>query len=696
MRFLIMVMNQSHCNCFDRSDSFFSAVFMSRNHQPAAASLLRPGITDGYYPERSVDPPSWLERLAHHCLGFAKSTSRGAWKFHKSIAAIERHGKPLKNLSEARLAETARNLRVKLHQKGLAEDLIHQSFALIREAAGRTISMRHFDNQLMGGWHMLHGHLVEMETGEGKTLTATLAAATAALAGIPVHVVTVNDYLVARDVELMGPVYRALGLRVSAVTSDMDEGKRRVGYASDIAYCTNKQLAFDYLRDRILLGNDQGRLRLQLERLHDQNARTGRLFLRGLCFAIIDEADSVLVDEARTPLIISRKKDNSEENQVYHQAVSLAAKLQENLHFSVDLNERQVNISEKGSGRLADLTGSLGSVWKSSRQREELVRQALCAQHLYIRDHHYLVQDDKVMIIDENTGRVMADRSWERGLHQMIEIKEGCELTGQQEHLARMTYQRFFRRYLRLAGMTGTACEVQRELWSVYHLAVKRVPTHKPLQRQQIGHAVYIDKSKKWAAVVERIHELNDQQRPVLVGTRSVEDSELLSNLLLETGLEHHVLNARQDSREAETIARAGQKGGITVATNMAGRGTDIPLAAGVAEIGGLHVISTERNEARRIDRQLFGRCGRQGDPGSYESLLCLEDEIMLHSLRGPVQSILKGLLKGNGRRGQKIALRAMRFAQYSRERKYLRMRRDLLQMDEQLGRMLAFSGKME
>ena len=628
--------------------------------------------------------------------GLLRDPPRQNEKPGRSSDAIDRYGKPLEKLSAARLAETAGALRTQLHQRGLTEDLTCQAFALVREVAGRTIMMRHFDNQLIGGWHMLQGHLVEMETGEGKTLTAVLTAATAALAGIPVHVVTVNDYLVARDVELMGPVYRALGLSVAAVTADLDEPARRGGYGCDIAYCTNKQLAFDYLRDRILLGSDQRRLRLQLERLHDQNARSNRLFLRGLCFAIIDEADSVLVDEARTPLIISRKKNRAEEALIFGQAMKLSAELENQTHFSVDHNERQVKINDRGSARLAEIAPPLGPIWKSARQREELVRQALCARHLYTRDRHYLVQEGAVKIIDENTGRVMADRSWERGLHQMIEIKENCELSGQQEQLARMTYQRFFRRYLRLAGMTGTAREVRRELWSIYSLPVKQVPTHRPVRRRKTGHRVYPDKQSKWRAVVERIRELRTELRPVLVGTRSVEDSELLSSLLAGEGFEHQVLNARQDAREAEIIARAGAPGTITVATNMAGRGTDIPLAAGVAERGGLHVICTERNEARRIDRQLFGRCGRQGDPGSYESLLCLEDEILFHTMNSPLRTLLKLALKTEGKSSQMIALGAMRLAQTGRERRYLRMRRDLLQMDEQLGRMLAFSGKLE
>lgn len=669
---------------------------MSRAHVSTAAAILRPGIADGYYPERPAPASSWLQKSIHGLSGTFTSKKISPRSFHHIISAINQYGKEYQIRSDAELAETTKELRVQLHKQGMTAELTHQAFALVRETAQRTINMRHFDCQLMGGWVMVHGQLAEMETGEGKTLTATLAAATAALAGIPVHIVTVNDYLVARDAESMGPIYRALGLSVSAVTADMDESARRAGYSSDIAYCTNKQLAFDYLRDRILLGNDQGRLRLQLERLHDHNARTGRLFLRGLCFAIIDEADSVLIDEARTPLIISRKCNSSEEEQVYRQAMSLAAKLAAGSHFSTDLKARLVKLNDNGSTYLAEVAPSLGTVWKSARQREELIHQALSAHHLYIRDRHYLVQDDKVMIIDENTGRVMADRSWERGLHQMIEIKEDCEVTGRQEHLARLTYQRFFRRYLRLAGMTGTAQEVQHELWSVYHLAVTKIPTNRPTRRTETGHHIYEDKTAKWAAVVRRIRALQEQERPVLIGTRSVGDSELLSELLQEEGLKHQVLNARQDAHEAEIISQAGQKGCITVATNMAGRGTDIPLGEGVAEIGGLHVISTERNDARRIDRQLYGRCGRQGDPGSYETLLCLEDELLEHHLGLVARVILKSTMRLNNGVANKISQSAMRLAQLARERQYLRMRKDLLQMDEQLGRMLAFSGKME
>lgn len=657
---------------------------------------LRPSIAAGHYPERPQTASSWLQTTVHSLAGIVKTVDVSRLRFRHTIAAIHHHSQILEKLDEKALTKKIKNIRLQLHRQGLTNDLTEQAFALVRETAGRTINMRHFDTQLMGGWIMVHGRLAEMETGEGKTLTATLAAATAALAGIPVHIITVNDYLVTRDAQLMGPVYRALGLSVGTITANMDAAARRAAYACNITYCTNKQLAFDYLRDRILLGNDHGRLRLQLERLHDENARTERLFLRGLCFAIIDEADSVLIDEARTPLIISRKKNDSEEEQTYLQAMDFANKLQKETYFTIDQVERRVQLSEKGSERLADAAKPVGGIWNGIRRREELVCQALSARYLYLRDRHYLVQDNKVLIIDENTGRIMADRSWEHGLHQMIEIKEKCEVTGQQEHMARLTYQRFFRRYLRLAGMTGTAREVRRELWSIYRLPVLKVPTNRPSRRKEKGQRIYADKTEKWAAVVHHIREVHLQERPVLVGTRSVADSEHLSTLLDNEGLAHQVLNARQDAKEAEIVARAGEKGCITVATNMAGRGTDIPLGEGVADIGGLHIIATERNEARRIDRQLYGRCGRQGDPGSYQTILSLDDELLHHHLGESIRRFLGRLIHKDRIASQRLGLLTMRLAQSARERRYLRMRRDLLQMDEQLGRLLAFSGRMK
>jgi preprotein translocase subunit SecA len=590
----------------------------------------------------------------------------------------------------------ASELRPLLRRQGFRPDLVARSFALVREAADRTIGERHFDVQITGGWVLLNGMVAEMQTGEGKTLTATLAAATAALAGIPTHVVTVNDYLATRDAEWMGPVHRALGLSVGVIKHGLTPQERRAAYECDITYCTNKELAFDYLRDRITLGRQPRRVQLQLERLYSQAPRLGRLLLRGLHYAIVDEADSVLIDEARTPLIISGSGDDEAEREIYETALSLAKLLEEDRDFSIEGKERAVRFTDAGRERLARLAEPRGGVWTGRLRREDLLTKALVATRCFHRDQHYLVRDGKVQIIDEYTGRVMEDRSWELGLHQMVETKEGCELTSRKDPVARISYQRFFRRYLRLAGMTGTAKEVAGELGSVYGLAVVRIPTNRPLDRRRVGDRIFPSEDEKWRAVVERVLELHDAGRPVLVGTRSVAASEELSARLAEAVLPHSVLNARQGREEAEIVARAGQPGRITVATNMAGRGTDIQLAEEVRERGGLHVILTERHDARRIDRQLFGRCGRQGDPGTYESMVALSDELVVR-----FGSRLLGELALASRPRHPAVRRvfdrsALRWAQRRAERLHSRMRRDLLKMDEQLASSLAFSGRPE
>jgi preprotein translocase subunit SecA len=573
---------------------------------------------------------------------------------------------------------------------------VARAFALVRETARRTLGIRHFDVQVMGGWVLLHGMVAEMDTGEGKTLTATLPACTAALAGVPVHIITVNDYLAQRDAAWMGPIYRALGLTVGVITHGMEPQARRMAYACDVTYCTNKEVVFDYLKDRLVLERSASRLHLQLERLSGASARLHRLLLRGLYYAIVDEADSVLVDEARTPLIISGSAHHTPEQRVYQTALALAAQLDPGRDFVIEGGVRTVQLTPAGQTRLAELAQVYGGVWRGRRRREELVRQALTTQHLLQRDTHYLVSNGKVQIIDEYTGRVLADRSWEHGLHQLIETKEGCALTHPHEPLARISYQRFFRRYLRLAGMTGTAHEVRRELWTVYRLPVVSVPTNRPVQRHHVRDRVYPTAAAKWEAVVARIASLHRVGRPLLVGTRSVAASEHLSRLLHAAGLPHQVLNARQDQAEVGIVARAGEPGRITVATNMAGRGTDIRLAPGVAERGGLHVIATEKHEARRIDRQLFGRGGRQGDPGSYEAIVSLEDELVAVYASG----LWRWLGRVTGHRGRLIApwlgSVVVRRAQQAAERLHARTRHDLLKMDEHLEIALAFAGRRD
>jgi len=419
--------------------------------------------------------------------------------------------------------------------------------------------------------------------------------------------------------------------------------------------------------------------------------------MRGLHYGIVDEADSVLIDEARTPLIISAEGDGYDEQRLYQQALDIAGRLVSRQDFSVSASERSLELTERGKVHIEDIARWDRRAGINRQQREELVRQALVALNLFNRDKHYLVKDGKVQIVDEYTGRLMPDRSWERGLHQLIEIKENCEVTKRKDTLARISYQRFFRRYLQLAGMTGTAKEVAGELWSIYSLKVVSIPTNRPLQRSYLSDRIYSRSEKRWEEVVNRISEIHNKGRPVLVGTRSVAASEQLSQLLTSAQLNHRVLNARQDKEEAEIIALAGEKGEITVATNMAGRGTDIRLAKGVAELGGLHVVATERHESRRIDRQLFGRCGRQGDPGSCEAIISLEDELATAYVNKLFQWLAAAMLKGfsilMARWTGKVFFSR---AQHIAERLHARMRRDLLKMDEQLGDALAFSGRPE
>ena len=571
-----------------------------------------------------------------------------------------------------------------------------EAFALVRETAGQLIGMRHFDVQLKGGWIMLNGMVAEMNTGEGKTLTATLPACTAALAGIPVHVITVNDYLVERDCENMRPVYEALGLSVAAATLEMDHKGRQAAYAADVVYVTNKTLVFDYLRDRILLATGSSSLHLRLEKLYGENARSRRLLLRGLHYAIVDEADSVLIDEARTPLIISTEVASDDEAVVAAQALHLAQQLGIGEDFVIVKADRRIALTESGHERIVDLCKVFGGVWAGSLRREELVVQALTAQHLFVRDDHYLVRDGKIQVIDEHTGRVMADRSWSQGLHQLIEAKEGCEITPRKESLARISYQRFFRRYLHLSGMTGTAAEVTGELGSVYGLAVARVPPDRPSRRTYARDRIFETEQEKWECIAERVAELHAKGVPVLLGTRSVASSEIASAMLAKRGLEYKMLSAKQDEEEANVVAAAGEPGSITIATNMAGRGTDIKLAPGVAELGGLHVILSERHESGRIDRQLVGRCARQGDPGRAEAVLSLEDPLLAPYRGGPLEWCVRRITATGRVFGEGVKRLWIGIAQYRTERLQSRVRKALLKSDKQLGDILSFSGRPE
>ncbi len=660
-------------------------------------ALFRPGVVAGQYPQREDRRLSALDRALTVAVGLVRQTYlRWSGVNRTFVRRVRKSEAALAGLSDVQLNRERETLAHALRTGGLAIGEIARVFALVGELAYRHLGMRHFDIQMIGGLVMMRGRIAEMDTGEGKTLTATLPAATAALAGVPVHVVTVNDYLASRDAAWMEPIYRALGLSVGVILEGMSTAERRKAYACDITYCTNKQIAFDYLKDRLILDQETRPLHLRIEGLYRTQPRISRVMMRGLCFAIVDEVDSVLVDEARTPLIISRAGDLSGLEETYARAIKVAGQLQTPRDFTVRERDWRVDLTDLGKAQIRRLTQQWGGVWAAETHRHELSRQALSALHLYQRDKHYLVRDGHVQIVDEYTGRIMADRSWERGLHQMIEVKEGCEITGRQETLARISYQRFFRRYMMLAGMTGTAREVAGELWSVYRLNVKRVPTNRPSRRRSLGEIYYATTDQKFRAIVERVAELNRVGRPVLIGTRSVAASEHLSGLLTRAGLPHRVLNARQDKFEAEIVAEAGQHAQITLATNMAGRGTDILLGGGVAELGGLFVLATERHDAGRIDRQFYGRCGRQGDPGEHLTMVSLEDDLMRvfygRRLDGPIRLFDRG----SGRVPALIGRPLAWLAQFSAESRHSVVRRSLLRADESLEDLLAFSGRSE
>ncbi len=647
---------------------------------------LRPGSQIGVYPQRLERGADRFDRTLEAMSGrFRDLVRQRRYSINPLTRAIEQAELKWPGGEAEAVRSGLEELRYRLHREGLVDGLVFQAFAAIRIMSGHTLGMKHYPNQLLGGWVILNGNMAEMATGEGKSLTATLPAVTAALAGIPVHVITTNEYLAGRDAETFAPLYQAMGLSVAAVKDAMSSEERRSAYQADIVYLTNQQLVFDYLRDRLASPATAGRLAMK----YGEGGAQAELALRGLCFAILDEADSVLVDEARTPLILSRDHQDATRERIYRTALQIADALEQDQHFVVKGPE--IRFTEQGSAALAEATASMTGLFSGQRHSEFLVRQALFARHLLRRDHHYLVRNNKVEIIDQNTGRVMADRSWQQGLHQMVECKEGCPVTGQRETLASISYQRFFRRYLHLGGMSGTLRQVRGELRNTYGLGTFHVPSHRPPRRRHRGYAIYPRAQDKWLAILSRVQEVHASGQPVLVGTCSLYDSDLVGRLFARRKLPHRILNARQDRSEAEIVASAGERGRITVATNMAGRGTDIKLGQGVEELGGLHVIAAECNAEFRVDRQLFGRSARQGDPGSCEVVVSGEDRLIADYY--PAWLLRRLRRRSSPLTGWRARLLVW-LPQRSNSQRFRQQRDDLLLVDEKLGKALAYSGR--
>ena len=648
----------------------------------------------------------WVERAEARQNGFDRFVLNLVGKLQVAASALRRgrlrrfagrvlaHDAALQAASEPQLTGQVQALRECLLGTGLTEAALAHAFALVREVAGRRLGKRHFPVQLMGGRVILDGGVAEMQTGEGKTLTALLPAVCMGLAGVPVHVVTVNEYLAERDAAEMEPVYNFFGLTVGRVLPEQQPPERRAAYRCDITYCVNKDLTFDYLRDRIEVLRGALGARASVQALVAGRAPADG-FTRGLWFAIVDEADSIFIDEARTPLIISATAPGAADAGGFDAALALAAGLEAHTHFLVRERERQALLTE--AGRTLVLAAPDARLPGSRVERTRRIEQALSAMHCYALDRHYIIAGGKIQIVDEYTGRVMPDRSWESGLHQMVERKEALQATQRRHTTARITYQRMFRRYLRVGGMSGTVTEAAGELKSVLGIDVQRIPTHRPVLRKNLGTQLFAHSAGRDAAVAAAAAREAQRGRAVLVGTRSVGASERIAALLAAQGVAHRVLNAKQDTEEARIVAQAGRSGRITVATNMAGRGTDIHLAPEVCAAGGLHVVLTEFHDSTRIDRQLFGRCGRQGDPGSFESLVALDDELFVTHAGALCRRIERhARVDGQGRLPGWCAALLRGWAQRRAESHHAQVRSQTLSRERDTDRLLAFAGRPE
>ncbi len=524
------------------------------------------------------------------------------------VDRINAIGPTIKQMSDDDLRARTAEFKERLARGESLDSLLVDAFATAREAAERTIGQRPYDVQLIGGIVLHQGNIAEMKTGEGKTLVAVLPAYLNALEGKGVHIVSVNDYLITRDSEWMGKIYNFLGLSVGRIVHGLDNQQRKEAYAADITYGTNNEMGFDYLRDNMV-------------------ASVEEMVQRGFSFGIVDEVDSILIDEARTPLIISGPGTQS--NDLYYRFADIARHFEDGRDYTVDEKAHTVSPTEEGVERAERMLGVENLYEDAQTDLSHYLMQALRAKGLMKLDRDYVVKDGEVIIVDEFTGRMMFGRRYSDGLHQAIEAKEGVKIEEESQTLASVTFQNYFRMYKKLAGMTGTAATEEEEFRKIYHLDVVVVPTNRPMIRKDLPDLVYKTETGKFRAVVEDIVERHKTGQPVLVGTISIEKSELLSRMLEKRGVPHQVLNAKHHEREAQIIAQAGQRGTVTIATNMAGRGTDIVLGEGVADIGGLHILGTERHESRRIDNQLRGRSGRQGDPGSSQFYISLEDDLM-------------------------------------------------------------------
>jgi preprotein translocase subunit SecA len=636
-----------------------------------------------------------LDARVNGAIGVYQRRARVLAELQEDAHAVDRQAPKWLEMSSAQLHEKLIEFRDTFRTgRNLPKEILLSALAAIREGADRQLGLRPFVVQLMGALAMHRGYLAEMATGEGKTLTAGVTAVLAGWTKRPCHILTVNDYLVQRDAEWLRPLYSFCGVRVGAVTAVMEQGDRQKGYNCDVTYTTSKELLADFLRDRLKLGELREPTRRLIRRmLVPQNAAQDNLVLRGLHTAIVDEADSILIDEAVTPLIISTIHKNDTLREAAQLAEHIAAELQRDSDYRINLRYKEVELTEEGRTKIADRCAALPGLWRGFERRTELIRQSLVAREFFLRDKHYIINDGKVVIVDEFTGRPMPQRTWREGMHQAIEAKERLAISDPSETVARLSFQRFFRCFHRLSGMTGTAKEAAGELWQTYKLPVITIPTNRPCIREQWPDRVFADEASKWTAIAEEVYRLHQLGRPVLVGTRSVFASERLATRLSEFDLDFKILNAVRLHEEAAVIALAGERGRVTIATNMAGRGTDVKLGHGVAQLGGLHVIASERHESGRVDRQLFGRAARQGDPGSAQAFVSADDELVRRYLSPVAAKTFRGVVASNVPGKRAIARSVFSRAQKNAQQLAAKQRVAVMRADTWLQEALSFAG---
>ena len=691
--------------------------------------LPRRGLAFATYPQRATPETPWpVERWLQSLRSRLRPCPNGA--LPPELAARLVHARretlpqahdllalpksPIDSVHRAHWAQTVARCRQALRRRGLQAEASAQAFALAAHALRASHGVQPYDTQILAAWWMLTGHLAEMATGEGKTLATALAAAVAGLGGTPVHVITANDYLVQRDADALRPFFSLLGLSCTTVTASSTPDARRLAWQQDIVYTSARELAFDYLRDHLMLQGERDALMQRAQAIGagtqgapaqgapasaGSAADAATPTLPGLCLALIDEADSVLLDEAVVPLLLAQAEPASAEQvAAWRSAFEISQPLQRQRDYRLRPEQRSATLTKHGRHQVAlAVQGQTGPIWPP-RRACELVQAALAARWQFKRDRDYLVVDEKLQLIDTLTGRVAEGRQWQGALHPMVEIKEGLTPSHPSRTAAQITYQRFFPRYLKLGGMSGTLLEARHELAQVYRAPVARVPLAHPDRRRWLGQQVFARRSQKWAAVLEAVAAQRALGRPVLVGTDSVADSKALADLLARQGLPCRLLNASQDQDEALAVAQAGECGQVTVATNMAGRGTDIVLSAEARRLGGLHVIATMRNRSRRIDRQLLGRAARQGDPGSAQALLALDDSLPCATLPGWLRRAVAawagrreaGLLPGW------LGRALMALAQALAERQDRQRRARLRQADQEALHHIGFEGGME